>query len=68
MLWTLKKIWYRVFQFCLTTGMYFMNWYQPDCLTGPGSIRKLPAFIKDKGVKKVLIVTDQQLSRLGLLV
>ncbi len=67
MLWTLKKIWYRIFQFCLTTGMYFMNWYQPECLTGPGSIRKLPAFIKDKGVKKVLIVTDQQLSRLGLL-
>jgi len=67
MLWTLKKIWYRVFQFVLTSGMYLMPWRQPELLSGPGSIKKLPAFIKSKGVKNVLIVTDSVLRKLGLL-
>ena len=67
MLWTLQKIWYRLFQFVLTSAMYLMPWRQPKLLTGPGSIQKLPEFIKSKGVKKVLIVTDSVLRKLGLL-
>ena len=67
MLWSLKKIWYRVFQFVLTTAMYLMPWRQPELLSGPGSIKKLPAFIKSKGVSNVLIVTDSVLRKLGLL-
>ena len=67
MLWTLTKIWYRVFQFCLTSAMYLMPWRQPELLTGAGSIQKLPAFIKSKGVDNVLIVTDSVLRKLGLL-
>ncbi len=67
MLWTLTKIWYRVFQFCLTSAMYLMPWRQPELLTGAGSIQKLPAFIKSKGVGNVLIVTDSVLRKLGLL-
>ena len=67
MLWTLKKIWYRVFQFVLTSVMYLLPWRQPELLTGPGSIKKLPAFIKSKGVNNVLIVTDSVLRKLGVL-
>lgn len=67
MLWTLQKIWYRVFQFVLTSSMYLMPWRQPELLKGPGSIKQLPAFIKSKGVKNVLIVTDTVLRKLGLL-
>ena len=67
MLWTLKKIWYRVFQFCLTRAEYLMPWRQPELLEGPGSIKKLPAFVKSKGVDKVLVVTDNILHKIGLL-
>lgn len=67
MLWTLKKIWYRIFQFFLTSAMYLMPWRQPELITGPGSIKTLPAFIRKKGLSRVLVVTDPVLHRLGLL-
>lgn len=67
MLWTLKKIWYRVFQFVLTSCMYLMPWRQPELLRGAGSIKQLPAFIRSKGVNRVLIVTDSVLRKLGVL-
>ena len=67
MLWTLKKIWYRIFQFFLTRAEYLMPWRQPELMEGPGAVKKLPAFVKSRGVNKVLVVTDGMLSRLGLL-
>ena len=67
MLWTLTKIWYRLFQFVLTSAMYLMPWRQPELITGAGSIQTLPSFIRKKGLSKVLIVTDPVLHRLGLL-
>ncbi len=66
-MWTLKKIWYRIFQFVLTRGMYLMPWRQPELIEGAGSIQKLPAFILQKGFRKVLIVTDGMLPKIGLL-
>lgn len=44
-----------------------MPQHSPELLDGPGSIKRLPAFIKSKGVDKVLIVTDSVLSKIGLL-
>jgi alcohol dehydrogenase len=66
-MWTLKKIWYRIFQFFLTRAEYLMPWRQPELLEGPGAVKKLPAFVKSKGIDKVLIVTDQVLHKIGLL-
>lgn len=66
-MWTLKKIWYRIFQFCLTSAEYLMPWRQPELLEGPGSIRKLPGLVRSKGIDHVLIVTDAVLHRIGLL-
>ena len=47
--------------------MCVFDWSEPTLLEGPGSIRKLPEFIKSKGLKKVLIVTDKGLMGLHLL-
>ncbi len=66
-MWTLKKIWYRIFQFFLTRAEYLMPWRQPELLEGPGAIKQLPAFIRSKHVNKVLIVTDAVLHKIGLL-
>ncbi len=67
MLWTLKKIWYHIFQFFFTRACYLLNWRRPELLEGPGSIRQLPAFIRSKGIDKVLVVTDGTLMKIGLL-
>lgn len=63
----LKNAWYRTFQFCFSIGQIFLPQPSPELLDGAGSIRRLPAFIKSKGIGKVLVVTDNVLPKLGLL-
>ena len=46
---------------------YFLGYRMPEYISGPGSIRRLPEFMLDKGAKKTLVVTDQTLVQLGLL-
>ena len=67
MCWTVKKIWYRFCQKALKLGMCFMDWSEPELLIGNGAVLKLPAFIKDKGITRVLVVTDKGLMGLHLL-
>ena len=43
-----------------------MPWRVPELITGAGSIKKLPTFIMEKGIKSVLVVTDGMLMKLGL--
>ncbi|MDD6603082.1 MAG: iron-containing alcohol dehydrogenase [Eubacteriales bacterium] len=67
MLWTLKKVWYRLYQKCFKVAMCFMDWSEPELLEGAGSVLRLPEFIKNKGINKVLVVTDSGLMGLHLL-
>lgn len=67
MLWTLKKIWYRIYQKTFKVAMCFMDWSEPELLEGAGSVLRLPEFIKHKGINKVLVVTDAGLMNLHLL-
>ena len=67
MMWAIKKCWYRIYQKILKFAMRFMNWSEPELIEGENAILKLPKFIKDKGVDKVLIVTDKGLMSLHLL-
>ena len=67
MLWFIKKCWYRICQKVLMFGMCFMNWKEPELLEGDGAVLKLPSFIKNKGIKRVLVVTDKGLMNLHLL-
>ena len=67
MLWWLKKVYYRTFQKVLKWAMCFMNWKEPTLLEGDGAVLRLPKFIKDKGLNKVLVVTDKGLMGLHLL-
>ncbi len=62
-----KKAYCRVFQKVMFVMECFLPWGEPFMLTGPGSIRKLPNLIKEKGLNKVLIVTVMVLTSLGLL-
>ena len=67
MCWWLKKCWYRVCQKVLKFGMCFMDWSEPELLEGEGAVLKLPAFIKEKNINKILVVTDKGLMGLHLL-
>ena len=67
MCWVIKKAYYRVNQKVLKLAMCFMNWKEPELLEGEGAVLKLPTFIKDKGINKVLVVTDKGLMNLHIL-
>ena len=57
----------RIYQAVFKIGMYIIPWGMPETLEGAGCVTKLPALIKEKGFKKVLVVTDSVLMGLGLL-
>jgi alcohol dehydrogenase len=64
---SIKNLAYRAFQVGMRIGTGFLDFSPPSLLEGPGSVGKLPALIKSKGLRKVLVVTDRELMRLGLL-
>lgn len=61
------KMYCRIYQGVFKVGMYFIPWGMPKTLEGPGSVKKLPKWIKKKRINNVLIVTDSVLMGLGLL-
>ncbi len=61
------KLYCRIFQGVLKIFSPFLGWREPELLEGPDSLLSLPGFLRDKGIDRLLIVTDKGLSRLGLL-
>lgn len=56
----------RIYQAVFKIADYAIPYRLPEYLDGPGSIRKLPAFIREKNADNVLVVTDRGLMKLGL--
>ena len=67
MCWFMKKCWYRIYQKVLKLAMCFMDWSEPKLFEGEGAVLQLPKFIKEKGIDRVLVVTDKGLMNLHLL-
>lgn len=63
-MWAVKAACFRAFQKVMQFCMLFLDWSEPQLLTGPGAVRKLPELIKKKGCDKVMIVTDKGLMKL----
>ena len=61
------KLYCRTYQFILKMVAYFLPWRKPELLEGEGSLRKLPASMKRRGIKRVLIVTDKGITTIGLM-
>lgn len=61
------KAYYRAYQSTFKVAMHVFDWSEPEMLEGPGAIKRLPKFIKNKGITNVLVVTDKGLTGLGLL-
>ena len=62
----LDVLWCRTFQAVLKIGNYFMGYRMPKYIEGPGKVRQMGAFLKEKGINDVLVVTDRGLMKLGL--
>ena len=56
----------RIFQAVFNIANYTIPYRLPEYRSGPGSIRQLPAFLQEKKVDNVLVVTDRGLMKLGL--
>ena len=60
-----EMLWCRTFQSVLKIGNYFMGYRMPKYLEGPGKIKELGAFLKEKGINDVLVVTGSGMVRRG---
>lgn len=58
-------VWCRVFQSVLKIGNYFMGYRMPKYLKGPGKIQDLGAFLRDRNLNDVLVVTGVGMVRRG---
>ena len=61
----LEALWCRTFQAALKLGNYFMGYRMPQYLEGPGKIGELGAFLKEKKINDVLVVTGSGMVRRG---
>lgn len=62
---TLDLLWCRTFQAVLKVGNYFMGYRMPKYIEGPGKIAELGAFLKEKNLNDVLVVTGSGMVRRG---
>ena len=62
---TLTVLGCRAYQAALKMGNYFMGYRMPEYLEGPGKIRELGAFLAEKGITDVLVVTGSGMVRRG---
>ena len=56
----LKKIYCRVFQACFGLGARVLPWRRPECITGAGSLERLPGLLQSAGCKKPMIVASRR--------
>ena len=61
------KLYCRIFQNFMRLGCYFLPWRKPEMLEGVHSLKRLPAVFKQKNISKILVVTDENLSKSGLM-
>jgi len=57
---------YRSYQAIMRAASYALDFSSPELLEGPGSVQRLPALIRSKGIHRVLVVTGPTIMGLGL--
>ncbi|ARK25264.1 alcohol dehydrogenase [Sporosarcina sp. P37] len=61
------RLYARLFQKSFKAGMNFLPWREPELLQGLGSLEGLAGKVKSLGIGSVLIVTDRDIAKLGLM-
>ena len=63
----LFNVYCRAYQTVMKFAVNFLDWTEPELIKGEGAVKLLPAKIREKGLKSVLVVTDKGLMGLNLL-
>lgn len=63
---TLHTAYCRGFQAVMKMGNYALDFRTPETVEGPGSVKELPRLLRERGLSRVLVVTDRNLMELGL--
>ena len=63
----MNKFFCRVYQKVMYVATFFLPWRQPQIIKGTDSMEQLADLLNEKALKKVLVVTDAGLLKLGLL-
>ena len=66
-MWLVKKFFIRCLSKFIGFVMGRMDLPEPELLSGPGSLQKLPALIQSKRIRNVLLVSDKGITGLGLI-
>lgn len=61
------KMYCRFYQSILRLVSNFLPWRLPELIQGKGSIKKLPALVRDRQVEKLLVITDKGIISIGLM-
>ena len=64
--YTAEVIWCRAFQAVLKLGNYFMGYRMPTYVEGPGKVKELGSFLKEKKLDHILVVTGSSMMRRGM--
>jgi len=65
-MWFIRKFFYRLAHLLMGIMVKRLEVPIPELLQGPGSVKQLPEAIKSTGVTRLLLVTDQGITSLGL--
>ena len=63
----IKTLYYRIYQFIFRLAAYFLGIKEPKVIEGENSLNMIPDLLKEKGLVKPLIVTDNGIHSLNLL-
>ncbi len=58
---------YRCYQITMRMASYLLGIKEPKTIVGEGSFKKAPEVLKEKGLSRPLVVTDNGIHQLGLL-
>lgn len=57
----------RTYQRAFKVGMKVLNFRKPELIEGENCLDDLPLFIKNKNIHRVLLVTDEGITKIGLM-
>lgn len=62
----MKVFFYRIYQWIMKIMTWMINWKNAALIEGENSILKIPGMLKEQGFSRVLLVTDKNITSLGL--
>jgi alcohol dehydrogenase class IV len=63
----MKAITARIRHYIFKVVIRILVFPEPETITGPGSINRIPELLLEKNIKKILVVTDADLVKIGLI-